>query len=149
MKSCWNFEQGIDVNREKRGDQQTQNTDAAVAEQAGIDQLGEVFNILDGGKFRNIANHRGTYTKIKQAIVTRDRKNQNPDAGSGIAQFVQDEWVQQEADNDIDAQREPTGANILDDLPFVDTHRKQLMGSNSSGAGGSSLRLELDGADVH
>jgi hypothetical protein len=71
---------------------------------------------------------------------------------------VQDEGVQQEADNDIDSQREPTGTDILDDLAFIDTHGTKLIAGHSwnktqeaihSGAGDSFLQLELDGADIH
>jgi hypothetical protein len=33
---------------------------------------------------------------------------------------VQYKWRQKDADGDLDAEREPTRTNILDDLPLVD-----------------------------
>src|ERR1700690_3902653 len=126
MESWRNLENGIDIECEHCRNQQTQNGDAAVAEEAGVDQPGEIFNVVNRGEFRNVADHRGTDAEIEQPIIAGDGKDQSPDTGSGIAQFVQDDGIEQNAHDDIDAQGEPTGADILDDLPLVDTHAMKL-----------------------
>src|ERR1035438_10732330 len=104
MKSGRNFEDGVDVERENRGDEQTQNADATVAEQAGVDQLSEVFNVVDGGEFRDIAHYRGTDPEIEQAVIAGNGKNQNPDTGGGVAQLVQDERVQRSEEHTSELQ---------------------------------------------
>jgi hypothetical protein len=58
----------------------------------------------------------GTDSQIKQSVITRDRKDQNPDAIGGITQSVQNEGRQKNSDQHVRGQRRPTGADVLQNL---------------------------------
>ena len=82
----------------------------------------------------NIANDGGADAEIEETVITRKRKNENPDAESGVSQTVQNEWRQEESNYYIDAQGKPIRTYVLDDLPFFKcAHRRSVRSDDDTG----------------
>ena len=104
-----------------QGDHQRGRSDGGVGGEAGVDQLGEPFAVIGSGVGRNVANDGRANTEIEQAVVARNREDQNPNPECRVAQPMQDEGREENSHQDTDSEAEPTGADIFEDFPV--THR--------------------------
>ena len=90
--------------------------------------------VLSRGELGYIANDGRADAEIEEAVITRKRKNENPDSESGVSQTVENEWRQEESNYYIDAQSKPIRAYVLDDLPiFKCAHRRSVTSDHETG----------------
>ena len=90
-----------DVERKHQRDQHAESANAAVGEQAGVDELGKILNVVSGGEFRNVAHNRRADTEVEEPVVAGDGKDEDPDAERGVAQPVQNKGRQENADGNV------------------------------------------------
>ena len=109
-------EDSIHENTATKGHHHGHGTDDCVSCQTGVDQFCEAVLIVGRGVGGDVTDDRGPDAKVEQSVVPSDRKDQNPDAVRRVAQAVEDEGRQKYPNQDVDAQAEPAGTYILEDL---------------------------------
>src|SRR5262249_4520823 len=105
--------------------------DTGVGGEAGVDQPRKPIFIVRCRVGGYVTNHRRSNSKIKEPVVSRDRKDQDPDAVCGVAKPVENEGRQKYAHKDVDAQAEPAGADILENFDFAHQEAVPLVGSGA------------------
>src|ERR1700722_4234949 len=114
MQKCRrNTEQAIDIESSQRRRHQQNGAQAAVDEQAGIDEPRQLRLVASGMKFGDVTNQRRSDAEVEDAVVTGQRKNQDPESEGIVPEMMQDERREKEADGDVHRQACPTRGYVF------------------------------------
>src|SRR5438445_621417 len=83
---------------------------ATSGRQTGMSASGILGDVADDGR---------ADSQVKKSIVARNRKNQDPKSKRMISKTMQNVRGKKDAHQYVDSKREPTGANVLQDLDPV------------------------------
>src|SRR5215467_5791558 len=105
---------------------QKHKPDAAENAQAGVEKAIEFQIIFGCAELGDVPYDRRADSEVKQAIVSCDRKNQDPESEGFVSQFVKNVGRDDNARRNIDDEPQPAGTDVLDDPDFFESFHESM-----------------------